>query len=177
MGFLHHFPENGGAHPGPPPPAPKSDDCAHAVLRVVRRNMGKLGIRFGVQCVKCMVAGYKLRDGRLHSDWFGIKRFHEVLEDRVDLAAPYADPSPFYWERRTERQKLWHDWYEQYLRSADWRILRQRILLRDRHKCKCGRDASQVHHLTYERVGYEHPDDLISICRECHEAEHGWPQR
>ena len=31
----------------------------------------------------------------------------------------------------------------------------------------------EVHHLTYERVGHEHPDDLIVLCPACHAAAHG----
>jgi hypothetical protein len=29
-----------------------------------------------------------------------------------------------------------------------------------------------VHHLTYERVGYEDLDDLVSVCEDCHETVH-----
>jgi hypothetical protein len=29
-----------------------------------------------------------------------------------------------------------------------------------------------VHHLTYERLGEEHPDDLLLLCSPCHNLEH-----
>lgn len=39
----------------------------------------------------------------------------------------------------------------------------------------------EVHHLTYERVGYEMLFDLISVCDPCHEQLHrggeGCPER
>ena len=49
------------------------------------------------------------------------------------------------------------------------------FLARDGGKCRhvgCDADAEQVHHLTYERVGYEILDDLVSTCAACHEREH-----
>lgn len=44
---------------------------------------------------------------------------------------------------------------------------------------RCGsRTNTQSHHITYTHHGYEHrPDviksDLIVLCKECHQAEHG----
>lgn len=37
------------------------------------------------------------------------------------------------------------------------------------------RPATEVHHLTYERVFQEHPSDLLAVCRQCH-AEIHWRQ-
>ncbi len=33
----------------------------------------------------------------------------------------------------------------------------------------CGGDATDVHHLTYDRFGHEDMNDLVSLCRRCHE--------
>lgn len=32
----------------------------------------------------------------------------------------------------------------------------------------------EVHHLTYDRIGNEHPDDLIVLCPQCHRKAHGY---
>ena len=72
-----------------------------------------------------------------------------------------------------ERRFEWWIWYEAYLQSGAWRDIRERVLERDKFKCDfCGDEATQVHHLTYKRVGYEKMSDLVSVCVECHEAEH-----
>lgn len=63
--------------------------------------------------------------------------------------------------------------YLKYLASDRWATLRLKILKRDKFKCKCGADATQVHHLTYDRIENELDEDLISICRTCHLKEHG----
>lgn len=73
----------------------------------------------------------------------------------------------------------WPDRYAEYLQSYEWLDLRERVLQRDRYRCtvtgkaaKTG-DLLQVHHLTYERVGCELMEDLITVCRSAHEQIHG----
>jgi 5-methylcytosine-specific restriction endonuclease McrA len=64
--------------------------------------------------------------------------------------------------------------YQAYLSSAKWRRLRNEVLLRDKHRCvKChwNRDL-HVHHLTYERMGDELLEDLVTLCARCHGREH-----
>lgn len=64
--------------------------------------------------------------------------------------------------------------YSEYLRSPEWSRRREFRLVLDKHLCQdCSDPASEVHHLTYERIGNEHIDDLISLCRECHAIRHG----
>ncbi len=64
--------------------------------------------------------------------------------------------------------------YAGYIRSPEWRDKALVLKARAGWQCqKCGRAASEmtldVHHLTYERLGHERPDDLIVLCRSCHE--------
>ena len=60
--------------------------------------------------------------------------------------------------------------YQRYIRSKEWRARAEARLERDGHVCQvCGGKATDVHHLTYERFGHEKEDDLVSLCRKCHE--------
>lgn len=60
--------------------------------------------------------------------------------------------------------------YERYIHSADWRAKAERRMEMDGYICQvCGKDASDVHHLTYDRFGHEEMGDLVSLCRKCHE--------
>jgi hypothetical protein len=36
-------------------------------------------------------------------------------------------------------------------------------------RCRCKRDALEVHHLTYERFTRELPGDLLALCAPCHD--------
>src|SRR3990167_3140046 len=61
-------------------------------------------------------------------------------------------------------------WYrEVYLKSHHWREVRTEAICEAVHKCRrCGISDDEatldVHHLTYERLGFENPDDVIVLC-------------
>lgn len=64
--------------------------------------------------------------------------------------------------------------YEKYLLTSWWRVRRNRALKDGGYKCVacgCRRDL-QVHHLSYDRLGDEQPEDLEIRCRGCHLGEH-----
>jgi hypothetical protein len=68
------------------------------------------------------------------------------------------------------------DEYQAYLRTPHWQETRKCILERDGYQCRdCGASQVQldVHHLTYERLGHEEDEDLVTLCHACHEARHG----
>jgi hypothetical protein len=59
--------------------------------------------------------------------------------------------------------------YERYIHSAGWRKIAEQRLELDNHICPvCGGEATDVHHLTYEHFRHESMDDLVSLCRKCH---------
>ncbi len=87
----------------------------------------------------------------------------DVHKNAVEIREVYGWDNPSWWLR-----------YDKYLRSPEWRSLRTQILTRDHYMCRlcsCS-PATEVHHTTYERVGHERPDDLLSVCRSCHDAFH-----
>lgn len=66
--------------------------------------------------------------------------------------------------------------YEEYLQTPEWLALRKLVKHRANHRCEhCGATDSEwnVHHLTYERRGFEDLSDLVLLCRKCHEIAHG----
>jgi len=67
-----------------------------------------------------------------------------------------------------------HDEYLAYLTSPEWARQRQQALARAAFTCvRCRATAGlQVHHLTYQRLGAELPDDLTVLCAACHHTVH-----
>lgn len=67
------------------------------------------------------------------------------------------------------------DLYDTYLRSQTWKARRLAVLKRAGRGCEeCGKTGvpRDVHHITYTRIGDEPLDDLLALCRDCHqEAE------
>jgi hypothetical protein len=76
-------------------------------------------------------------------------------------------------ERRRENEAWWGQ-YNEYLRSPQWRSLRQRVLRRAGGVCEAclERRATQVHHRTYEHVFAEFGFELVAICDACHARLH-----
>jgi hypothetical protein len=65
--------------------------------------------------------------------------------------------------------------YNAYMKSDRWDKKRRKRLEIDKYKCQdCFRRDRplDVHHLTYDRLGYEDMGDLLSLCRECHNSRH-----
>ena len=67
--------------------------------------------------------------------------------------------------------------YPLYLQSAEWKKRRDWVLSKANLKCKmchmvCTDKATEVHHLTYDRVGAEAISDLVAVCSPCHRSVH-----
>lgn len=61
--------------------------------------------------------------------------------------------------------------YQRYLASREWAVLRRKVHNRSAGICeRCHiNEASQVHHVTYERIGRELLEDLQHVCSLCHD--------
>jgi hypothetical protein len=81
--------------------------------------------------------------------------------------------------RRESKEKAdnaaWHARHEAHLRTPKWKALRLRVMARANGVCEgCGvAQATDVHHLTYARLGDEMLFDLVAVCRGCHSKIHG----
>ncbi len=76
--------------------------------------------------------------------------------------------------RRGKQQRLSRSEYAKYIVSPEW-MRRAAALKLKRGACEdCGEsEGLQVHHLTYQRLGYERDSDLLVLCDDCHAARHG----
>lgn len=62
---------------------------------------------------------------------------------------------------------------KEYMASTEWKKLRMRIMIRDGFTCQvCGSNGTEVHHITYDRLGKERTEDLVLLCREHHQEIH-----
>lgn len=65
--------------------------------------------------------------------------------------------------------------YNDYLKTMHWKIIKYFITYRANYKCQlCGtsKDILNVHHNTYKNRGEEKLEDLIVLCKKCHEKFH-----
>lgn len=123
------------------------------------------------QCRYCGEKGASTRVAELKKrfDPSALPEFNYKLRDRISAekrAAVLASIPP----PEDRRQS----YYEIYLKSDEWRAKREKVLQRSRGRCEgCDdRAATQVHHLTYRRLGRELLFDLVALCGECHGTVH-----
>ena len=77
-------------------------------------------------------------------------------------------------EEWCERHKYDGDYYS-YLQSNEWKTLRAQALKRDGYRCQmCDSGTNlQAHHVSYEHLHTdEELDDVVTLCKECHEKVH-----
>jgi hypothetical protein len=76
--------------------------------------------------------------------------------------------------RFPDRRTKFSTKYAEYLRSAHWALLKLNTIIA--RGMRCERCASlkdiDLHHLTYQRLGRELPQDVLLLCRMCHTKEH-----
>jgi len=81
-------------------------------------------------------------------------------------------------------------WSEFFYKSKQWQHTREYVMKRDNYLCQdclakgIQTPAEEVHHiieLTPENIDDQsislNPDNLVSLCRECHRARHDHQQR
>lgn len=77
-------------------------------------------------------------------------------------------------ERIDQQKREWWRWYNQYLLTPAWRAKRKAVMERAGSLCEgCRkRQATQVHHTTYDHVGDELLFELVAVCDSCHHTLH-----
>lgn len=67
--------------------------------------------------------------------------------------------------------------YKSYIHSKRWFTIRNAYM--KKHKwCQCHAwygdkvPARDCHHISYKNLGYETADDLVALCRQCHNLIH-----
>jgi len=164
-GFIIRVPGD----PGPPPTTPEYPACPCDRTELRTQYRGAKRVRVAVhQCLACGRSLGSVRRGKL--GFAGLPDFDYALRE-----AKNRERSEWWAVARDRQQAAWWEWYSAYLLSPKWHAKRAKVLARDRNTCRaegCGKPATQVHHLTYERVGDELLDDLVSVCDDCHDKCH-----
>jgi 5-methylcytosine-specific restriction endonuclease McrA len=66
--------------------------------------------------------------------------------------------------------------FAEYRQQPEWRVRRVQALTRARYRCQMGASHDgplDVHHNTYQNYGDERLEDLVVLCRSCHQKFHG----
>ncbi len=79
-----------------------------------------------------------------------------------------------YETHRQKRRQAWRDYYDAYLVSLRWALLRVKALTKVNYKCVAceSTDTLQLHHRHYQTLGEESLDDVVILCKKCHDLLH-----
>lgn len=77
-------------------------------------------------------------------------------------------------QKDRQARDAWWEKYTAYLNTEEWQRKRDLVLDRDGHLCQgcLKKRATVVHHLTYAHAFNELLFELMSLCRDCHDACH-----
>lgn len=157
----------GAATPKPEAEPTKYRRCEHPSHTVCRRTQSN-GVVVVVR--QCRMCGSNM--GAIPKAGHDLATLPVFDEEKPK--AFWAEQQKRYEDARAEDGVRFQRWYAAYLQSPEWWAKRNAAMNRDQHLCqgcRC-RPATQVHHLTYARVGRELLIDLTSLCDDCHEAAH-----
>lgn len=87
------------------------------------------------------------------------------------MARPAAERQQTRSKPRRDPSKLTYEWY---INSAAWDRRKAAYYSRHPKKCRACGDTENIHlhHHTYTRLGAEHDDDLIPLCKDHHDTVH-----
>jgi hypothetical protein len=145
--------------------------CDHANRELRLRIIADGRKAYYRQCISCGHAGSAVsaKVARLELQGRVEPSFDDDLEHqcharkRAEYLATYQEIAP---KLRAE--------YEAYLASDAWTQCRAVALMRANEICECCEHfrATEVHHITYERIGQELDSDLMAVCSFCHGLLH-----
>lgn len=104
---------------------------------------------------------------RLNGDYTAIQLFRTLTnyfqEEGIDFKDAYDN------RRKYERIS-----YLCYLKSESWYKFREKIYKERGQKCeRCGSTENlQIHHLNYDNLYNEKPEDVMILCSKCHKKEY-----
>jgi len=145
-------------------------ECDHPITELRRVRIAGDAIQVKKECQRCgEITGQAVRQTSasanlpLRSEAYRAKRESErqkILEK--------------HWVKQNNRDSNWWESYSAYLRTPEWAAKRRRVLIRCQGRCEgCGNaEATEVHHLSYDRRFDEFLFDLVALCDVCHRRAH-----
>lgn len=146
--------------------------CDHEKRELRRRIIADGRAAYYRQCICCGQAGRAI----------GVKEAKLELNGNTE-APPFDNDLEHKWRGRKHAEYIkkyqeiapqLKEEYEAYLKSHDWIVRRAATLEQAENICEiCGHfKATQVHHINYERIGFELDSDLMAVCHFCHSLLH-----
>lgn len=148
------------------------DCCKNPDTILVIEHYGNNGKRLFNQCSNC--------GGAFRNKTFSLKTHSEFIESEFSITnfdnwtvKRFDEKADIDKEFENFRKSKFYK-YHVYLKSDEWKIIRDKVVERDNGMCLyCKTNpAQEVHHKHYKTIYKEKIDDLESVCSDCHRAIH-----
>lgn len=103
------------------------------------------------------------------------KRLMESVREFLPVSEVIIEVAPFDIQK-IKNPDIHAEEYQQGEQQGCWNV-REYVLYRDNHECQCCHGKSKdevlnVHHIESRKTGGNSPDNLITLCKSCHDAFH-----
>ncbi len=145
----------------------------------VWRNAQKQHQCQGDGCNKVIAKGERYLDRALRDPPHSHLRYcQECAEPVVARAIEYHMASNGDGVARVIPRNDFPDRYQKRISSAEWKTLKRKVIEQRGNRCeRCEKESAslELHHLHYESLGSERPEDVELLCAECHTEAHESP--
>lgn len=151
------------------------EKCNSENLRFVKYKMANDVDILRKQCFDC---GYLLTLNYKRTfvkDFQSLEYHSKFLREQCKTQAiKKSEIKKVFFDYATEHFNRSYNYYHNvYLKSKEWKEKRDLVMEFYNYKCNdCNNRSTDVHHLTYENIFKEKFDDLIPLCRNCHNKKH-----
>ena len=155
----------------------KCDNCSSDKIHFVKYEMTNGVKMLRKQCWNCgklLMQNYKrslVNDFNLLPDYDKQARnkCKEKSIEKHEVKMIFFNFQSDYFERSYQY------YHNIYLKSEEWKTKRDLIMKFYNYTCfDCAKEATDVHHISYDRIFKEKFSDLIPFCRTCHSKKHGY---
>lgn len=150
-------------------------ECNHEDTAIRAQTIASGGIHYVYQCQRCgQRTSYAIAKSKAISLNNGQHPppFDNLLKEEWQNARQSEIDE--YNNRSKAKKSSWWQAYNDYLNSPEWAHNRKKVIRRANGVCEgcLENPATEVHHLSYQHVGYEFMFELIALCNTCHERIH-----
>ena len=148
------------------------------VYKNPERNYDDFIKETGIKITKQQYNGKKTTIRNIKKDIITYNGEQGILDDLKEKNIRYKKYKKNLTEKKEEMLKnnfKYGDEYEKYLQTEHWKKQKQLVKERDKICQKCGSTQNlHVHHKSYKNlwIAEEEINDLVLLCKDCHEAEH-----
>jgi len=150
------------------------EKCNSTNLEFVKYKFKNGTINIRQQCFDCgrlHLHNFKRKNFKLENLSFVNKKLKNEFSNKMQNLGKIK--SIFFNYSSLHKDRKWKYYFNVYLKSDEWKHKRELLMNYYKWECQeCNNKATDIHHKTYDNIFCEKFEDLIPLCRKCHNKKH-----